>query len=131
MILLTKVRIQLTEEAQSRLDDFEDSLDEYGRISEVHTDHYGRTKDWYEEASIKVPSEFFEKENVKNNYIDFEESDYEDKFYQLYVIAKDIKVIEQEEEYTLVHMKDRKTWVVLETAEEIFKLKEKNVAQFK
>lgn len=131
MILLTKVRLQLTEEAQLRLDAFEDSLDEDGKIASVHTDHYGRSKEWYEEAGIKVPSEFFEKENVKNNYIDFEDSDYEDKLFQLYIIAKDIEAIEQEDDYTLVHMADKKAWVVLETAEEIFKLREKNVAQSK
>ena len=103
MILLTKVRIELTKAAEARLEEFETTLDEYGR-----------TKEWYEENNMQAPDEFFEKENIKNSYIDFEDDDYEDNYSKLYIIAKDIVTIEEDIDHTIIHMADKNIWVVSE-----------------
>ena len=124
MILLTKVRIELTKAAEARLEEFEKTLDEEGKIANVHRDIYGRTKEWYEENNMQAPDEFFEKENIKNSYIDFEDDDYEDNYSKLYIIAKDIVTIEEDIDHTIIHMADKNIWVVSEKSEVIFAKRE-------
>ena len=124
MILLPKVRIELTKAAEARLEEFEKTLDEEGKIANVHRDIYGRTKEWYEENNMQAPDEFFEKENIKNSYIDFEDDDYEDNYSKLYIIAKDIVTIEEDIDYTIIHMADNKSWIVSEKSEVIFAKRE-------
>ena len=116
MIKLTRVVSELTEEAEVKLDSFQDSLNETGEAQDEYTDMYGRNAMWYVDASIPVPPEFNLPENKKKNYLQLEDEDYIFTYYTIYIKPENIESIEQEDNYTTITMEKGNIWCVKEKA---------------
>lgn len=84
LLYLTMYRRVLNEEAQKRLDDYED--EDYIEVRDEH----GRTSEWYEEAGIPIPPDLLRREKEMNKGLEFEDADYDDVYAECAIRPEEI-----------------------------------------
>lgn len=113
MIKLTKITAYLSKEAEERLDNFQ----KYEPATKV--DSYGHSAEWYKGMNLPVPEDLLDTSDV--NEIKFTPDDY--KFFtSVFYLDAEIESIEQEENSSIITLKNGREIAVAEKATEVHKL---------
>lgn len=112
-LFLTGIKRVLNEEAQKRLDEFDD--EDY---DDEPVDEYGRNAQWYDEAQIPIPESLKDK---RKDYLQFDiENDYDAYLIDITVNeAKFVMAVDHEDEGSTVYMSNGTVIEVVEDTLEI------------
>lgn len=113
MIKLTKITAYLNKEAEERLDNFQ----KYEPGAKV--DAHGHSAEWYEDMGLAVPEDLQDTSDV--NEIRFTPDDYE-FFTSVFYLDAEIESIEQEENSSIITLKNGREIAVAERATKVHKL---------
>lgn len=115
-LLLTAMQKDLTEEAQKKIDDFEDNEEE-------PKDSYGRTAEHYEDLGIPIPKELIDKGKTSSK-LELNDEDYEysasDALIDLNQFKFCVDIDEDPEEGAIIYLKENMSMSVLESSAEIY-----------